>query len=342
MNFLKRRIGYVIDMFFCLIFMPLLIVLSPAYRWLSEWPHFTYLLIGCLYADYFVVRIFRMPRLFVKRRYWAIALIMAVLIAGNYMLSRYRLPPVTFNAPSLTSLYNNIRDYNQAIGVWLMFSVVMGYALSMSFIHELYQQLIAKKEFELQKNRAELALYKAQINPHFLFNTLNSLYSLIIGTSDRAESAFVKFMDLVKYTYTSVDHETVALRDEIEYIRNYIDLQSLRLNGHTKVEWRCDVDDYAVEIPPMIIITFLENVFKYGVSAQDDCMISIRIEVKDGVLEFNTRNRVMKRVDEFRTEAPVGIENCRARLDCLFPSGYYLKAGEYEGIYKVNLKINLS
>ncbi len=230
MNFLKRRIGYVIDMFFCLIFMPLLIVLSPAYRWLSEWPNFTYLLIGCLYADYFVVRIFRMPRLFVKRRYWAIALIMAVLIAGNYMLSRYRLPPVTFNAPSLTSLYNNIRDYNQAIGVWLMFSVVMGYALSMSFIHELYQQLIAKKEFELQKNRAELALYKAQINPHFLFNTLNSLYSLIIGTSDRAESAFVKFMDLVKYTYTSVDHETVALRDEIEYIRNYIDLQSLRLN----------------------------------------------------------------------------------------------------------------
>ena len=92
-----------------------------------------------------------------------------------------------------------------------MVPLVFGYApIWMSFIAELYRQIIVRKDLEYQRNNAELALYKAQINPHFLFNTLNSIYSLILGTSDKAEDAFMKFIDLVRYTYTSVDNETVS------------------------------------------------------------------------------------------------------------------------------------
>ena len=342
MKFFEKKINRLIDLIFCLVFMPVVIVLSPAYYWLSDWPQFTWLLIACLYADYFAVRLLRTPKLFVERKYWQIAAILIVLVIGNYFLTQYRLPEVTFNAESLTALYNQIRNYSQAIGVWLMFSLVMGYALSMSFIQELYQQLMLKKEFELQKNTAQLAVYKAQINPHFLFNTLNSLYSLLIGTSERAETAFVKFIELVRYTYTGVDRDTVAIGDEIRYIGNYIDLQSLRLNSHTKVEWSHDVDDEKATIPPMIMMTFLENVFKYGVSAHRDCLIRIRLTLKDGLLEFYTENDIVKRVDELRSEAPVGLENCRGRLTSLFPDAWELLTEERDGKFIVNLKIRLS
>lgn len=341
MKFFEKKIDRIIDWTFCLVYMPLLIVLSPAYYWLSDWPEFTWLLIACLYGDYFAIRLLHVPKLFVERKYWVIAVIIVVLIIGNYILTQYKLPEVTFNAESLTALYNQIRTYSQAIGTWLMFSLVMGYALSMSFIQELYQQLMLKKEFELQKNTAELAVYKAQINPHFLFNTLNSLYSMLIGTSERAEAAFVKFIELVKYTYTGVDRDTVALRDEIRYIRNYIDLQSLRLNGHTKVSFFCDVDDEEARIPPMVMMTFLENVFKYGVSTHRDCLIDIRLTLKEGLLEFRTENDIVKRVDEFRTEAPVGLENCRARLASLFGNASELKAEEQDGKFIVDLKIRV-
>lgn len=342
MKLFEKKIGRIIDMVFCVAFMPLILVLGPTNYWYTYWPSFAYLLTACLYGYYFAIRFLNVPKLFVERKYWAIAAIIAALIACNYLLTLYPLPEVRFNEPSLTLLYNNIRSSSQSMGVWLMFSIVMAYALSMSFIRELYQQLLLKREFELRKNTAELAVYKAQINPHFLFNTLNSLYSMLIGTSERAENAFIKFIDLVKYTYTSVDNETVALRDEINYIRNYIDLQALRLNGHTKVEWHCEVDDEQQRIPPMIMITFLENVFKYGVSANRDCVISLRLTLREGQLEFRTVNDVIRHVDEFRTEAPVGIENCRARLNSLFPGRYRLTVDEKNGKFEVDLKINLT
>ena len=123
MKFFEKKINRLIDLIFCLVFMPVVIVLSPAYYWLSDWPQFTWLLIACLYADYFAVRLLRIPKLFVERKYWQIAAILIVLVIGNYFLTQYRLPEVTFNAESLTALYNQIRNYSQAIGVWLMFSL---------------------------------------------------------------------------------------------------------------------------------------------------------------------------------------------------------------------------
>lgn len=341
MKFLEKRIGRIIDIIFCLVFIPIIFVLGSMGYWIDYSPEFTYLLIAWLYVSYFIIRLFNIPKLFIERKYVFIALIIGVLICCDYILTLYRLPEVTFNASSLTELYHRIQASSLSQTVWLMCSLVMGYAVSMSFIQELYHQLLLKKEVEFQKNNAQLAVYKAQINPHFLFNTLNSIYSLIIGTSEKAEDAFIKFIDIVKYTYTGVGHDKVALKEEIAYINNYIDLQKLRLNHHTSVNWRCDVDDENAQIPPMIMITFLENVFKYGISANKDCSVSIELTMKDGLLEFRTENRVMKRRGESRYQ-PVGIENCRARLDSLFPGCYVLTADENDGLFNVYMKIQLS
>ncbi len=341
MKLFEKNIGIIINLFFALVFMPLILVLGPTAHWLNYCPGFICALVAWLYVSYFILRVLNLPKLLMERKYPALAAIMIVLIGCSYLFTLYRLPEVTFNTTSLTLLYHEIQASSQSNIVWLTCSLVFGYAISMSFIQELYRQIIVRKDLEYQRNNAELALYKAQINPHFLFNTLNSIYSLILGTSDKAEDAFMKFIDLVRYTYTSVDNETVSASDEIKYIDNYIALQSLRLNSHTKVNWKYDIDDARTSLPPMIMMTFLENVFKYGVSATQDCEISISLKIHDHQLHFATENSLMKHADKFRTDMPVGIDNCRARLNVLFPARHSLTAEENGGKFRVDLKIQL-
>lgn len=107
----------------------------------------------------------------------------------------------------------------------------MGFSLTIDIAFELFRQILQKKEIEMAKNKAELALYRAQINPHFLFNTLNTLYALVLTQSENTESAFIKLSDILKYMYTNATEEFIPLGNETKYI----DLQKLRLNYHTKV-----------------------------------------------------------------------------------------------------------
>lgn len=195
---------------------------------------------------------------------------------------------------------------------------------------------------ENQRDKAELALYKAQINPHFLFNTLNSLYSLVIGTSQKAEDAFIKFTELLKYTYITAENDWVTISDEINYINNYIDLQLIRLNSHTNVIRYCSVDDETASIPPMIFLTFVENTFKYGASTSQNCDIIIKLHLNKGILIFETENKIVKHSDEFRKDMPVGINNCKNRLSVLFPDRYSLNIQEHNGIFRVFLKIDMN
>ena len=222
-----------------------------------------------------------------------------------------------------------------------MFSLVIGYALTISFFKELYAQLLLKKKIEAERDKAELAVFKAQISPHFMFNTLNSLYSLVIGTSEKAENAFIKFTELLKYTYITIEKDLVTLADEIAYIQNYIDLQQIRLNSHTEIDWRYDIDNDMIKVPPMLMLTFVENAFKYGSSTCRDCVIRIYLSVRDGVIRFETWNRIMKHADEFRKDMPVGIENCKSRLMSLYPDCHSLNTAEEDGAFRVSLKIEV-
>ncbi len=336
-----NKSSLILDLFFCVGFMPLLIVLGPAHSWATEMPLFFAITCLFFYGCYFAVTRLRFPNLLISRDYKRIAIVLSALIAGNCILTLYPLPAVDFVTPVLSEYQTRVRNYNVALGLWLMFSMVVSYALSVSFARELFRQELLKRKIEHQRDKAELAMFKAQISPHFLFNTLNSLYSLVIGTSQKAEDAFIKFTDILKYTYTTIGNETVPIREEISYIGNYIDLQELRLNGHTRVEWHSCTDDPDAPIPPMLMLTFVENAFKYGSSASSDCTISINLTLQGGQLTFETRNSIMRHADEFRTDMPVGIENCRARLAAVFPGRHTLETSETDGTFTLSLKINM-
>lgn len=342
MKSLEHRTGLIFDLFFCIIFMPLLAVFGPERYWWGSFPVFAAIATAYLYATYFVTKYLHLPKLILSRSYYKIAVITLIFLVLTYLLTLYPLPEVDFVIPSMSEYQTRVRNYNVAISLWFMFTVVLCYSLTVSFVKELYERLLLQNIAENQRNKAQLAVFKAQISPHFLFNTLNSLYSLVIGTSQKAEDAFIKFTEILKYSYTTIDNEYVALSEEIAYIQNYIDLQLIRLDTHTKVEWNYSVDDDTRLIPPMIFLTFVENAFKYGTSTSRDCTIDINLELKDGLLRFETENMVLRHRDEFRQAVPVGLENCRSRLSALFPQKHQLLTTEKDSVFKVTLKIDLN
>lgn len=163
-----------------------------------------------------------------------------------------------------------------------------GFSLAIELTFELFRQILSRQEIEAEKNKAELSLYKAQINPHFLFNTLNTLYALVLSGSDKTESAFVKFSGILRYMYSDSASELIPAERELDYIRQYVDLQKLRLNRHTQVDLTIEIANGQILIPPMILITFVENAFKYGTSSDSDCRVRIRICVTEEYLSLET------------------------------------------------------
>lgn len=342
MKSIRNKTSLIIDIFFCVVFMPLLAILGPGLTWLSASPLFFIVACLFLYASYFFIKWLNVPQLLIERDYRRLAVAALILIAGTYLLTLYPLPELDFVTPSMSKYQTRLRNWSVSISTWLVFSLVTGYALTTSFVRELYGQLLLKKEAEAQRDSARLAVFKAQISPHFLFNTLNSLYSLVIGTSEKAEDAFIKFTELLKYTYTTIDNEQVPVIEEINYIGNYIDLQSIRLNSHTTIHWDFDVDNEDFPIPPMLLLTFVENTFKYGSSTSHDCTIHISLRLKERRLVFETKNNIIRHADEFRKELPKGIANCRARLAGIFPDRHSLVTSEENGIFHLRMEINMN
>ena len=326
----QTRISTYIDLLFCLVILPLIIMLVPVEKWIIHHTYFMLTLIVYLYALYFTYRKANIPSLFLRHKFGQVFFLIAALLIITWGLSQIPIPKDKFSTSSL-----DMRTQT----VWFFFLIVTGFSLAIELTFELFRQILSKQEIEAEKNKAELALYKAQINPHFLFNTLNALYGLVLTKSDKTESAFIQFSNILKYMYAQTTSETIPVCNEIDYIRQYVDLQALRLNKHTHISFETQTDDDQAPIPPMILITFVENAFKYGTSSDIDCTVLIRIIVKNGQLLFETENTVMKEKKE-KTPA-IGIENCRKRLELLYPGRFNLTTVQENRQYKIRLTIRL-
>lgn len=330
------RIARYVDLLFCLVIMPLTITLLPVDRWLVHKTAFLLTLVAYIYGLYFVYRRIKPTRLLLQHKYLKIILLMLILAGITELLTHFPMPESdTVTDPRQLAVRHNMQTQT----IWFFFLVVTGFSLAIELTFELFRQILSRQELEAEKNKAELALYKAQINPHFLFNTLNTLYALTLSKSSRAESAFVKFSNILRYMYSQTDQEMLPLADEWEYIRQYVDLQRLRLNAHTKIELTEDIDDSQASVPPMLFITFVENAFKYGISSESDCTIRIGLQLQEGIIRFTTENAIMRQNDT--TTHGIGIENCRKRLQLLFPGRFNLQCTEQENIYRVSLTIRL-
>lgn len=321
-----RTTSRYIDLAFCLVILPLMIFVFPVERWWGTEPLFFSAFVAWLYVCYFTYRYVIMPGLFHggRRRACAVA-VLALSLAVTFLFSTYEIssPFYCLRARQQLSIPYpmwGLRQNQQA--VWLHYIIVATFCVTIGTLTEAYRQRLAREAVEHERNKAELALYKAQINPHFLFNTLNTIYGLLITHSDKTEVTLERFINLTKYLYNNAGHDFIPLEEEADYIGQYIALQELRLNEFAQVSYVRDIGDGSRPVPPMMLITFVENAFKYGISSSTPCFVRIHLRQAGATIRFTVENSVF---DQPATNSRrMGIENCRRRLSLLYPGHHRL------------------
>lgn len=192
---------------------------------------------------------------------------------------------------------------------------------------------------ESQKVNSELSFLKAQLNPHFLFNSLNSIYSLAHKQSKDTTNAIVMLSELMRYMIYEANQELVSLKNETQYIKNYMALQLLRLKDSSHVKFNIHGPlNYKIE--PMLLISFIENAFKYGTDFKGNTQITIKITIKDEHLHLYVYNAVSHQKSKTK-DSGVGLENIKNRLKLLYPNQHTLVINDHKDTYEVNLRLKL-
>jgi Ca2+/Na+ antiporter len=197
------------------------------------------------------------------------------------------------------------------------------------------------RKLQQEKLQTELSYLKAQINPHFLFNTLNSIYSLAIEKSDYTATAVVKLSGMMRYIISESHKNFVSLDKEVSYINDYIELQKFRLGGTVDIQYSLQGNYNGKEIAPLILITFVENAFKYGVNPEQYSKILVTINIENDSLTLKVENnKVVTSQDKIEVSG-LGISNTRNRLEMLYPGKYKLHIDDGAEKFKVQLEVTL-
>lgn len=227
--------------------------------------------------------------------------------------------------------------------VYNTYGVLVFFALSFSirFIKKWQDDERLKSELEKEKIKSELGFLKQQINPHFLFNSLNSIYSLSISKSDKATDSILKLSSILRHVLYESEKKQVLLKDEIQIIHNYIELQKIRLTDKVKLNYKVIgiTEDYKIE--PSLFIPLIENAFKHGVDNANDTFINIHIEVVDDKLLLKISNKKVFKPEILIKEAGIGINNIKRQLELLYPESYRFEIFEDQDIFRIELELKL-
>lgn len=225
------------------------------------------------------------------------------------------------------------------VGMFL-FIMIMGLSTAISTVErwQLSEQKIVKAEAE--KAQAELSFLKAQINPHFLFNTLNNIYALAVTEDKNTPASIMKLSNIMRYVTDEVTENVVSLQSEVDCINNYIDLQRLRLGKKTTLSFDVTGKITDQKIAPLVLMTFIENVFKYGVSKHEASRIDLKLDVDGNKLKFFCRNHIFDNASADNRQGGIGISNTRQRLNHLYPNRHKLDIVKENNLFTVNLEID--
>lgn len=220
-----------------------------------------------------------------------------------------------------------------------LFMVVVALSILVQVIKQ--WQKTQQQFITIQKDKAnaELSVLKAQVNPHFLFNTLNNLYSLALTNSEKTPESILRLSNIMRYVTDEVQHDLVPLENEIACINDFIELQKLRLNAKTTVRFTCTNINGSLPVAPLILLPFIENAFKHGVSNNENSTIEIKISNKERELLFYSSNTNFSHTKNNDREG-TGIANVKKRLENLYPGKHFLKTVESAIIFEVHLIIN--
>ena len=291
-------------------------------------------LIGPMGVVYMINFYVLVPYLFFRNHkggYLLAAFVLILLMNARWIPAAFMIPDAIARGGLITLLASSIAIH--ALSTLGAFGL-RGYLRS----HQIQRQLDEERR---KSTEAELTWLKNQLNPHFLFNSLNNISSLTQIDPDQAQDAIGQLSDLLRYALYESNKPLVPLSGEAEFMHNYISLMKLRCSTSTIVEEEMMLDNASsMQIAPLLFISFIENAFKHGTSNNQPSKISIRLTAETKQLTFECRNTNFPKSDTDRSGSGVGLENTRRRLDLLYPDKYEWKQTLEDGFYSIRLTLN--
>ncbi len=248
--------------------------------------------------------------------------------------------PIAYDSapnPFEYTLENGIKNRIYGVIAYLAIISTLGILSKISLI--MYWNQIKQKEKEKQNISNELAMLRAQINPHFLFNTLNNIKSLIRSLPSKAVYSVDKLTGIMHYMLYDSSFESVSLVNEIEHINNYLDLEKIRYSDPDFIDFKISGDYSKIFVPPLIFMPFIENAFKHGDKLKPAPGIIIKIVVLEKNIQFEIINFIKDNYEIQSKKSGFGLSNIRRRLDLLFDKKYELEITKENKIF--NVKLNL-
>lgn len=270
---------------------------------------------------------------------YIIGVLLTILLAGLIWM-------MTIYAVNHNYLGSSINPWDQKYFVPMLLSVsyTMAITMSLKMVKGWYERERVTQNLERISMETELKYLKSQINPHFLFNSLNSLYALTLTKSDKAPELVLKLSEILRYVLYEGGEKWVSLEKEISYLRSYLDLEQIRNGDRLRINFTINGSVNGKQVAPMLFLTFLENSFKHGIHRKTTSgFVDIEMNLEEDELDFMIKNSKPK----FKADAlngkvgGIGIENIRKRLNLLYPDKHRLEISDGSDDYNVKLHLTL-
>jgi two-component system, LytTR family, sensor kinase len=269
---------------------------------------------------------------------YVISLILTILL-GCFMLAITYFNLGTISEQSKDSIWAWEFFRTNAISI----SYTLAITMSLKMVKQWYERERTTQNLEKINTETELKYLKSQINPHFLFNSLNSLYALTLVKSDKAPELVLKLSEILRYVLYEAKEKYVSLDKEINYLKSYLELEKIRHGDRLKVDFNIVGETEHKQIAPMLFLTFLENSFKHGISnSTGDGYVDIGMKIDDNQLDFFISNSKPASKNDTPFNGGIGLENTKKRLDILYPDKFKLVTHDSDSTYRVNLNLELN
>jgi two-component system, LytTR family, sensor kinase len=285
------------------------------------------------------------PRLLANKRIVLYALAIIVLLAIYLFIPEYVfrnfIPPRPRNnpPPGAPAIRHHIRIFPM-FGSAALFLLIFVISSGAKIVQQWFAAEHSKEKAEKEKLRTELSLLKSQVNPHFLFNTLNNIYAMAITGSEHTADAVMKLSLIMRYILQEAEHELVPLQKDLEFLQRYIELQQFRLSEKADIRYQVTGSPQHLRIAPLLLIPFIENAFKYGISAREKSLIHMNIGIQESVVTLWVENsKHVGNTAQAMDNTGIGISNARRRLDLLYPAKHELVIKDTPSTFTVTLKI---
>ena len=307
------------------------------------WRAFTEtLLVGAFHAIAVYINLFYLiPKFLFKKKHLSyIAWLSTVVVLSSATLfGVYYL--ININDPEVQKL---TKDEQVLMGTIINTAFTVAVSMVLKLLKQWYEHEKVTKELEKETIESELKYLKTQIQPHFLFNSLNNIYALSLQKSDKAPDVILKFSEILRFVLYECNQPKVMLQKEIAYLRNYSELEQIRQGERLKIDFNISGSDEEVEIEPMLFLPFLENSFKHGVNSKlMDVWVKLNMKINENEIDFELENSlpgepIMKVENNHKG---IGLVNVKRRLDLLYKNNYTLDIKESPDSFLVKLNVKI-